>query len=307
MPAKVVYSFSENPSVSVVIPSADGVRGGNVEKLIDCFRGQNFRDLEIVLSVNERPNGHARNVGFAACARSSKYLIFFDDDVEFDDQDMVGKFLVALDRHPEFGLVGAIVRRPVWQDSFFCRWIEYEGGRHVAPKLKEYTESTLVCHAGLGCRRDVWEGLGGESSTIPTGTDTDLRLRMVAAGYKVVLLPDCYVYHPFPNSALEMWRRSWEHGRKHIHFREVHPKVSAEARLPLISGYRMMCWLLVMGMLKLPVHAFVGRSASGCLRFKFRPVYAVNSFVFLSGYLSGWRAAFSRSGGVGKAPTEKPD
>ena len=49
------------PRLSVIIPSRDGIAGGNVERLVTALREQERIDeAEILLVVGERPNGHAR-------------------------------------------------------------------------------------------------------------------------------------------------------------------------------------------------------------------------------------------------------
>jgi GT2 family glycosyltransferase len=267
-----------------------------VERLIARFREQDFPNLEIILSIGEYPNGHARNVGYAASNATSKYILFFDDDVDFADARIVSKFVMALEGHPEFGLVGALIKRPPDQDSPFLRWIEREGGRHVAADIDGYLESNMVCHAGLGIRREVWERVGGESSVIPTGTDTDLRIRIRHCGYKVMLLPDTKVYHPFPLTAGEMWKRTWEHGLKHPFFREVHPDAMDEA-CELVDSRGKAYRMLIKSALKLAPQFFVDKH----LHFRFRPVNAVNSFLFHSGYAIGW-LRYSRRRAVSPGP-----
>lgn len=303
MPAKLVYSHSDHPVVSVIIPTLDGTRSGNVERLVTRFKAQELRDLEIILSIGEHPNGHARNVGYAAANPGSKFLLFFDDDVDFEDSRMVSKFAEALGQNPDFGLVGALIKRPPDQNTLFLRWIEREGGRHVAEDIEEYAESNMVCHAGLGIRREVWEKVGGESSLIPTGTDTDLRIRIRQNGFKVILLPRTNVYHPFPASAGEMWKRTWEHGLKHPLFREVHPDAMDEA-CGLVDSRAKAYRMLIVSALKLFPHCFVDKH----LRFKFRPINAVDSFLFHSGYAIGWlRHSRHRHPDPGVSPRPVPD
>jgi GT2 family glycosyltransferase len=283
MPAKLIYSYSKTPEVTVVIPTLDGSRNGNVEELVKWFKTQDFQNLEILLSINENPNGHARNVGYAAANPSSRYLLFFDDDVRLDDSTIVSKFVSALRDNPDFGLVGALIKRPPSQNTLFTRWIEREGGRHVMDEISEFTESNMVCHAGLGIRREVWDQVGGESSSIPTGTDTDLRIRIRNANYKVVLIPGSRVYHPFPESPSEMWKRTWEHGLRHPLFRQVHPNALDEA-CELVDSRWKAFRLIIKSTLKLLPHFFVDNR----VRFRFRPVNAVNSYLFHLGYAIGW-------------------
>jgi len=283
MSASIVFKPSNEPEVSVIIPSLDGDRGGNVNAMIEALTKQSFRNLEIILSVNEYPNGHARNVGVAATTPTSRYLLFFDDDVSFGDENVVANMKKALEENPGFGLVGALIKRPLNQKGFFYTWIEYEGGRLVAKDVSSYTESTMVCHAGLGARRAVWEDFGGESSTIPTGTDTDLRLRMRMKGYKVILVPNAVVYHPFPRSVFDMWRRSWIHGFKHYQFRKVHPNALDEAPR-YIGSYGDLLVLFLRWTILFLLHILFDRGRG----FRFTPIMAIDSYIFKMGYIIGW-------------------
>ena len=67
------------PAISVVIPSRDGTRGGNVDRLLDNLRSQTRQDFEVILAIGFSPNGHARNQGVKPAR--GKYLVCIDDDV----------------------------------------------------------------------------------------------------------------------------------------------------------------------------------------------------------------------------------
>jgi glycosyltransferase involved in cell wall biosynthesis len=204
-PVRFVRRPVEAPSASVIIPSLDGVRGGNLAALIRDLEGQSFQDFELLVVVGVSPNGRSRNVG-AAAARGS-YLIFIDDDVRLGHAGILEALLTALAQHEEFGLVGPSQRIP--PDS---TWLQHRMARQLPrtrlPVVEDFEESDMVSHMCLALRRSVWDEVGGESDTLVRGTDPDLRLRIRSAGYRIVVVPRTWAYHPMPQSLkrlLELW------------------------------------------------------------------------------------------------------
>ena len=57
----VYRAFSPKIEVSVVIPSADGRRDGNVPRLLDNLKSQSFRNMEVIVIVGVSPQGKAIN------------------------------------------------------------------------------------------------------------------------------------------------------------------------------------------------------------------------------------------------------
>jgi hypothetical protein len=58
----------------------------------------------------------------------------------------------------------------------------------------------------------VFNQVGGEREDIPRGLDPDLRVRIRAAGYRVVLAPGCRVYHPLPRNWRALARTFFRNG-----------------------------------------------------------------------------------------------
>ena len=52
-----------HPLVSVINPSLDGERRGNVERLLEELAQQTVQEYEILMPVGFQPNGRARNEG----------------------------------------------------------------------------------------------------------------------------------------------------------------------------------------------------------------------------------------------------
>lgn len=220
MPATLAYRATAAPLVTVVVPSADGLRGGNVPRLLEQLRAQSVTSLEVILSIGESPNGHARNVGIKLASQSSRYFAFFDDDVELGDDRVVEKLIAHLDVR-QIGLVGAS-QLPPTSSSLLQRWIGYDLGKAKFPVQQQLVDTEMATHAGMACRREVWEEMGGESDTLVTGTDTDLRERLRAAGYRVVVAAKTWVFHPLPTSVGQVLRGAIRNGWHQLDYRRVH-------------------------------------------------------------------------------------
>ena len=104
MPAERICSCTEEPEVSIVIPSLDGNRNGNVQFLVEQLKEQSFTSSEIILSIGESSNGHARNVG-VEIARG-RWLVFIDDDVTLGHERVLENIIQPLRENPQIGMTG---------------------------------------------------------------------------------------------------------------------------------------------------------------------------------------------------------
>lgn len=197
MPAKLIFSYTETPDVSIVIPSFDGKRGGNVEKLVEQLKGQTFKSIEIVLSIGESPNGHARNVG-VEIARG-KWLVFIDDDVILGSDTVIESLLIPLEGDEKIGMTGPSQLIPP-DANRFQHWVYKQIPRSYSPIVDEVTDSDMVSHMCLAIAKDLFFEIGKESDWLVAGTDPDLRYRVRSAGFRVVVVPNCWAYHPAPES-----------------------------------------------------------------------------------------------------------
>jgi len=84
----------ENPLVSVIIPSLDGHRSGNVEKLLTDLEQQTVQDFEILMPIGIKPNGKARNEGVRKA--KGRYLVCIDDDVRLGHERVIENLLAPL-------------------------------------------------------------------------------------------------------------------------------------------------------------------------------------------------------------------
>jgi GT2 family glycosyltransferase len=208
MPAHLIIERNK-PKVSIIIPSLDGSRGGNVEKLISDIKGQSFQDYELILVKGESPNGHARNVG--AKTAKGEILVCDDDDAVLSDSKVINNLIVSLERDQQIGMTGASIDIPN-DANWFQKLIPKEsfGGTYPVKQDKEAYDE--VQHTCCALSKRAYEFIGGENDRLISGTDVDLRYRLKKAGYRLVLAANCRVFHKLPDSPAKLWRQQFNFG-----------------------------------------------------------------------------------------------
>lgn len=169
-------------------------------RLLASVARQSFTDHEVILVKGVSPQGKAINQG-ASKARG-EILIILDDDSELADGDVFARLVATLEADPKIGMAGAsIVMFP--DANAFQRRASRQFPRFHTPVVEAITDSDLACHGCCAIPRVLFEAIGGEREDLIRGLDPDLRVRIRAAGYRVVLAPGARIYHPLPSN----WRR----------------------------------------------------------------------------------------------------
>lgn len=198
------------PLVSIIIPSKDGDRNGNVKKLLSDIAAQNIKDIEVIVVIGASPNGHARNVG----ARHAKgeFLVMLDDDLRLAEKDFLQNLLEGLTKNANIGMAGASQQIPPDSNKFQQR-AALELPRSQFPVVAEPTETDMVNHcAGFAIKASLYHSVGGESNILLRGTDPDLRYKVNKAGYRIVVVPNTKSYHPLPENWNKFWSYHWKCG-----------------------------------------------------------------------------------------------
>ena len=208
MPVEVIIN-KDNPKVSIILPSLDGSRGGNVSRLFEDIKKQSFQNYELILVKGESPNGHARNVG--AEMAKGEILVFIDDDAVLADNKVIENLILPLEKDQQIGMTGATIDIPL-DANWFQRLISKEsfGGASLMKQNKEAYDE--VQHTCCALPKRIYESVGGENDRLLTGTDVDLRYRLRKAGFKLVLAAHCQVYHKLPDSPIKLWRQQFKFG-----------------------------------------------------------------------------------------------
>jgi len=216
--------FSEI-KISIIIPSFDGVRNGNVDKLKKDLDSQTLKPHEIILSIGISPNGKARNEGVKKA--SGNYYVFIDDDVTLGCSDLLEKLIVPFLEDKTIGMTGPSQLIP--EDS---NWIQKIAAkqmpRSVFPVQNQLVDSDMVTHMCLCMPAELFKKIGWENPDIIAGTDPDLRHRVRQAGFRVCVVPECWAYHPMPETFAKLMRLSYVKGKNSGIVRKQFPDLVLE-------------------------------------------------------------------------------
>lgn len=200
------------PLVSMIIPSLDGYRQGNVPKLVEQVRAAHFESCELILVEGVRPNGKARDEGVRNA--KGKFYIFLDDDVTLGSKNIVEALIRPFlqDREGKIGLTGASYLLPP-DAGAFQKKVAAQIPRVECPVVSKPTESDMVCHACLAVSAEVYRKAGGENRELASGTDPDFKERIRRQGYRVLLVPNAWVYMPTYKNFSDLCRKAWSAGK----------------------------------------------------------------------------------------------
>ncbi|HPO12878.1 MAG TPA: glycosyltransferase [Candidatus Hydrogenedentes bacterium] len=197
------------PRVSVIVPSLDGYRNGCVPRLLESIHKQTFTDYEIHVVKGIFPQGKAINQG--ASQAEGEILLILDDDSALADEEVFERLVKTLEADPAIGMAGAsIVLAP--DASPFQQRAARQFPRFNTPVVDRITDSDLACHGCCAIPKRIFEEVGREREDLIRGLDPDLRVRLRAAGYRVVLAPNTRIYHPMPESWSKLLRIFFRNG-----------------------------------------------------------------------------------------------
>lgn len=266
------------PKVSVIIPTLDGSRDGNVERLLGDIKKQTFKDFEVILIKGVRPNGRARNEGVKKA--QGDYLVFIDDDSILGHERVIENLIAPLEREEKIGMTGASTLCPndlPWLQKTFAQMRNLE-----FPIVKEMVDTDHAKHACCALRTGVYKGVGWESDDLITGTDVDLRQRLRRAGFKVVVVPETWVYNFVETTLWGIVKNSFRMGLGSAYACKVHPEIFGYPRIKLVN-YQIktapgtLLYILVTAPIKILMYLL-----------SLRPLNALLSIPWTAGFLYGW-------------------
>jgi len=208
MPFQLIIS-KDRPKVSIIIPSLDGIRDGNVSRLIEDIRRQSFQDYELILVKGESPNGHARNVGVRRA--QGEIIVFIDDDAILANNKVIENLILPFKKNQQVGMTGAAIDIP-HDANWFQKLIPKDAFGGVSPVKQDREAYDEVQHTCCALPKRIYEFIGGENDHLVSGTDVDLRYRLKKDGYKIILAADCHVYHKLPDGPIKLWRQQFKFG-----------------------------------------------------------------------------------------------
>lgn len=258
------------PRVSIIIPSLDGRREGRLGRLLAGIEGQTRRDCEVHVVAGVSPQGRAINEG-AARARG-EVLVILDDDSAPADETVLERLLAALESDPRIGMAGASIVTPP-DATPFQRRAAAQFPRFNTPVVDAVTDSDFACHGCCAIPKRVFEEVGREREDLIRGLDPDLRARIRAAGYRVVLAPGARIHHPLPEDLRGLLRAFFRNGYGSAHawkFRRDAVYETSERLNGEIAPRSSLAWRLI----RFPARLAVALARGQDLRFAAYCAYA---------------------------------
>ncbi len=278
----------KRPVVSIVIPSLHG----KASELKRSLAEQTLSDYKTVVVVGVRPSGRARNVG--AKRAKGDVLVFIDDDAVLGDEHTLANLVEPLQEDHTIGATGASKLMPP-DSSWFQRWVAREVPRMEHPIVKGpletnpdpergyYCEVTTTCCA---MRREVFEEAGGFDEELIAGEDPEFFVRICRLGYRFILAPHTWVWHPAPATLPALLRKHFFYGVGHSQEVKRDP-LRSRGRF-LHTPLKALAYLIFRTLVLLP-NIFIPYSfADPRWRLGFKPLKALTSYVSALGYIYGW-------------------
>jgi len=159
-------------------------------------------------------------INLGAVNSKGEHLLLLNDDIEITTPDWIERMVMYSEQEG----IGAVGAKLVWGDDRLQHvGVSFNGGlpghdyRGFGGSFRGYANSTLIarnCLAVTGAclmtRRDVFERLGGLTTTLPLNfNDVDYCLKVYAAGHRIVYDPDLILYH-FESSSRDPEVKAWE-------------------------------------------------------------------------------------------------
>ncbi|HSM56348.1 MAG TPA: glycosyltransferase [Candidatus Sulfomarinibacteraceae bacterium] len=254
---------------------------------MDSINAQTLQPQRVEVVVGVSPNGRARNVGVART--TGDILIFVDDDAILGDEHVLQNLVQPLLKDDTIGVTGASKLIPP-DSSWFQRWVAREVPRiehAVVDKQLEtnpdpptyYSEITTTCCA---MRRRVFDEAGGFDEGLVRGVDTEFFVRVRTLGYRFVLVPQTWTWHPAPSTLGALLRKHFWYGVGHAQeVRRDPARAKGLARWPLLN-------FLFRTAILLPNVFFPFSYSSPDRKFGFMPLKAITSYTAAIGYTWEW-------------------
>lgn len=221
---RLEFPFAEHPRVSVVVPVHNNFEFTYLClcSLLFAYNDASFEVIVVDDGSSDKTSNiasivsgirivrHQTSLGFvdscndgAALARG-EYLVFLNNDTEVTAR-WLDELILAFRGFDRVGLAGSKLIYPdgrlqeaggiVWRSG--DAWNVGRGGNAHDPRYNYLREVDYVSGAAMMLPASVWKEMGGFSAEFAPGyfEDTDLAMKVRAAGYRVVYVPGSTVIH----------------------------------------------------------------------------------------------------------------
>ncbi|HEY8545287.1 MAG TPA: glycosyltransferase [Acidimicrobiales bacterium] len=169
----------------------------------------------------DREFHYSQKINVGVINSRGEHVLMLNDDIEVITPDWIER-MVMYSREPEIGAVGAKLFFSDGRIQHAGVVFLHSGPNHVyhgfARDYVGYYANALVAAnysavtgACVMSRRSVFDEVGGLTQRLPLNfNDMDYCLKLRDKGYRIVLDPDCQLYH-FESSSRQTEVRPWEH------------------------------------------------------------------------------------------------
>jgi GT2 family glycosyltransferase len=234
--------------ISVIIPARsekDPVAG-----LLDDIKNQKADlEVEVIRITGVSPVALARNKG--AGQAKGEILCFIDSDIRLGDENYLANLARSLEQDKRIGAVCASLRLPSDASLFQKRYVS-EIAHYQHPIVEEPVEVFVAASACFAVTRELFLYLNGFDEKIVRGEDSEFSWRLLQAGYRIMLAPRTWCYHPAPDNISELIRINVRNGLgvafvdtfyPHLNI-DVHPETITKFSSPKSKGQRLKRFIL---------------------------------------------------------------
>ncbi len=168
-------------------------------------------DLRIVRVEPEDYNyGGTRN--FGASLTSGDYLVFISTDVDIRDDTWLKKLIMPLEDPSVAGVYGRqIPKEDVFpMEEFFIKYTYPNERRTYYLGETEKLSHFFFSNTNSAIKREAWEKI--PLPEMLKSEDQEWAKRALLAGYKIIYVPDAFVYHSHHYSLVKVFREYFDSG-----------------------------------------------------------------------------------------------
>jgi len=209
-----------------------------------------------------------------------------DDDAVLGHKGVIENLVKPLESDPSIGVTGTSKLIPP-DSSWFQHWVAKEVPRIEHPVVDTLVETNpdppyYYCEITTTCcamRRSVFEEAGGFDAHLLRGVDTEFFVRVRRLGYRLILVPNTWVWHPAPATFGALLRKHFLYGKGHAQ------EVSRDPHRALGLQKRPWLYLLFRTAILLPNVILPYSYADRSTQLSFKPLKAVTSYASALGYV----------------------
>lgn len=218
----------QNLLVSIVIPCKDD-RSSITGLQDDIARQKVSFNTEVIKIANISPPSKARNEGGKKA--KGEILVFIDCDIRLGNDSFLTNLIDPLMEDRNIGTICSSIRIHPDSSNFQVRYAK-EIPHSESPIVDKLTDVFVASSACCAIHKDIFFQISGFNEGVIRGEDSVLSYQLKKAGYRVVLAPHTWCYHPSPNNLIQLIKTQFRNGLgvcyvdvfyPHLNI-DVHPK-----------------------------------------------------------------------------------